>query len=175
MGVPKEYWAQFAGLDEASQSLDPFPYPLLVSPRDPYVSGRVALVFLSPHAIDAAGDRAEFGWGTESYETPDLWTHGPPYEGACVMAWFRHWFTEAKFNVNFVCEGQPGHSFILESESGLKETVDVPTLTPVETLPLKEASAGRTFTWNGTDWTWFKLSMDAHWKLLSFEVDKLPG
>jgi hypothetical protein len=173
MVVPKEFWAQFDVISEASKSLDPFPYPLLVSPRDSYVYGRVALVFLSPHAIDAAADLAEFGWGIQSSETL-LWTHGPPYEGACVKAWFRHPF-EAKFNVNFVCEGQPGHSFILESEYGPKETVDIPGLGTVESEPLKQASAGRTFTWPGLDWTWFKLSMDAHWKLLSFEVDKLPG
>jgi len=149
-------------------------YPITLTPRSPYVTGRVALVFAGPHILNPADNVAEYGWETTEPGYGTL-VHNAPYEGACVIAWVHPSVAERKYNVNFSCEALRGHSLVLASQ-GDTETVEISTdNTEIpEALPLVEASAGTTFEAKDLSWKWFRLSSDQHWKLRSFEVILLP-
>jgi len=158
------------------QALDtpPIDYPIELTPHSPYMMGRAALVFISPHVLNPADDAAEYGSET-SDPTYGTIVHNPPHGGACVVAWFRPPVAARKYNVNFSCEGVRGHSLVLVGE-GDTETINISTdNTQIpEALPLAKAAAGTMFEAKDLGWKWFSLSSDQHWKLLSFEAVELP-
>lgn len=158
------------------QALDtpPVDSSILLTPHSPYIVGRAALVFLSPHVFNPADDFAEYGWETIEPGYGSL-VHTPPHGGACVVAWFRPPVAPRKYNVNFSCEGLRGHSLVLLS-GGDSETINISTDNSQipEALPLAKVAAGTTFEANDLSWKWFSLSSDQHWKLLSFEAVELP-
>ena len=60
-----------------------------LSPSKQFVAGKAALVFASPHVVDASKDLAEFGFIAEQQLFGrTLHTANPPYEGACAVGWF---------------------------------------------------------------------------------------
>lgn len=163
-------------LKNLKEALDtpPIDHPIQLTPHSPYVMGRAALVFLSPHVLNPADNSAEYGWETSEPAYGTL-VHNPPHGGACVVAWFRPPVAARKYNVNFSCEGVRGHSLVLVSD-GDTETINISTdNTQIpEALPLAKAAAGTTFEAKDLAWKWFSLSSDQHWKLLSFEAVELP-
>jgi hypothetical protein len=152
----------------------PTQYPIQLTPHTPYVMGRAALVFVLPHVLSPAADLAEYGWA--DFDDNYGWLHSPPNEAARVVGWFRPSDAGRKYNVDFSCEGQPGHSFMLTSSGGVSETVHLATdnLDYPELAPLVKVSVGKTFTAQNQDWKWFNVSGDGHWKLLSLEVVQFP-
>src|SRR5262245_48134139 len=117
-------------------SAPPVDHPLLLTPHSPYAVGRAALVFVSQHVLDPAGNLAEFGWETIDPTFGDF-VHHPPHGGAHVVAWFRPPSVGRKYNVNFSCEALRGHSLVLSS-AGDTETISISTedLDTPEALPL---------------------------------------
>jgi hypothetical protein len=67
--------------------------PITLSSANQFVANEAALVFVSPHVIDASKDIATFGD-----------TEVPPHAGARVVAWFRA-PKEVKYVVDFFCHG----------------------------------------------------------------------
>ena len=150
-------------------------YPIELTPHSPYLVGRAALVFVAPHVLNPADDLAEYGW--QDFDENYGYSHNPPHEGARVVAWFRPSDATRKYNVDFSCEGQPGHSLVLALNTGDTETVQVSAsgYQYPELAGLEKVSVGTTFGAKNHDWKWFSLSSDGHWKLLSFEVFQLPA
>jgi hypothetical protein len=159
---------------EPAMKVIPTQYPIQLTPHTPYVMGRAGLVFVGPHVLDPGGNLAEYGWA--DFDGNYGWFHSPPHEGARVVGWFRPSDPGRKYNVDFSCEGQRGHSFVLASSGGASETVDLATdnLDLPEMLPLEKVSVGTTFIAQDENWKWFQVSGDGHWKLLSLEVVQLP-
>jgi hypothetical protein len=153
----------------------PAQYPVRLTPRSPYLTGRAALVFVGPHVLDPSGDLAEHGWA--DLDVNYGWLHSPPHEGARVVGWFRPTEAGRKYTVDFTCRGQPGHSFTLALSTGSTETVHVDTgnLQYPELADLREVLVGTTFEAQNENWKSFALSSDGHWKLESFEVVEHPA
>jgi hypothetical protein len=161
-------------LERALKTPPSIDYPIQLTPQSPYVTGTATLVFVSPHILDPADSLAEYGSETTEPGYGSS-VHSAPYEGACVVAWFRPPVAGCKYNVNFSCEGLRGHSLVLASESETETiTINTGDSEIPEALPLAEVTAGTTFEATDSAWMRFSLSSDQHWRLLSFEVVQLP-
>jgi hypothetical protein len=154
-------------------------WPIQLTPKAPFHMGVAALVFVSPHVLSPADDVAEFGvyplpQSQEQKEEHRPLRHGPPHEGAHVVAWLRPPELNRDYNVEFTCLGMAEGTFDLEASDGGTETVDVPgdyTLAGVTTNTVNVSS---NFVPQEHKWLWFSLTSGFYWKLLSFEITILP-
>jgi hypothetical protein len=139
-------------------------YPIRLTARTPYLSGRAALVFVSPHFLSPADDAASFGIDTLD---PEEGTYGPPYQDARIVAWFRPPEAGRKYNVDFSILVSPGSSYSLASDGGT-ETMDYGDEVPAYKL------LSTTFFASSSDWLSFTLSGTNYWRLDYCELNQLP-
>lgn len=144
-------------------------WPIQLTPHAPYVMGRAALVFGSPYVLSPADDVAEFGSGSFSAEA--LFEHYGPYPEARVVLWFKPPELERAYNIDFTCQGQPGHSLSLASSKGDREAKSVPG--DFAYADLKKTSIGTNYVPTNNHWVSFTLTSGGHWKFLSVDIRQL--
>src|SRR5215470_4692516 len=75
-------------------------FPIRLTAHNPYLSGRAALVFVSPHVVSPADDAASFGEAQIDDINGGFTTTPPPAE-ACIHAWFRAPEADVTYNIDF--------------------------------------------------------------------------
>lgn len=145
-------------------------YPILLTPRSPFLTGIAALVFASAHVVSPADDVAEFG------AQPALGEEGgkgvDPYDGARVVAWFRPPELSRTYDIVFECRARYLASFNVETSDGGMETVQVTGAS--DNVYTASQNVSLTFDVQSHDWRWFSISSDAYWRLLSCQISPLP-
>jgi hypothetical protein len=145
--------------------------PITLSPAQPFIAGKAALVFVSPHVIDASKDVVKFGFltpkvsGGSNVEEPSR-----PHEGACAVAWFKP-PPSVHYLVNFGCQ-----THLLDNADYKDETFR---------LVRGGASQSASYVFGGQyvamiqgsspqpDWESFRLSGSHYWQLRHCEITVL--
>ena len=135
--------------------------PIRLSPATQFVANKAALVFVSPHVIDASKDIATFGD-----------TGVSPHPGASVFAWFKAPAANTTVLVDFVCQ-----AFLASSseEAGVNHS----------TFTLKASSQTEATASTGSEqhvafvgtfpsqWRSVQVSCSGYWKLVRCEITVL--
>jgi hypothetical protein len=141
----------------ASEQLDVPMAPIRLTPSTPYLMGRAALVFASPHWLTPADDLAFFG--PRSHEGNSLAPH--------LEVWFKVPKLDRTYNVEFLCAADNG-SFTLTSSLPSATPISQPTNSG-DTLITKNfvvCAAG--------SWVWFSVSNNFPWRFKSLEISERP-
>jgi hypothetical protein len=95
-------------------------YPIRLPAKAPFVSGVAALVFVSPHVLDARQDHAEFGTRIHHPEALDIdekYEFIAPHQDRRLVAWFRATDSNQSYLVEFTCIGI-GSFTLVDGEGG---------------------------------------------------------
>jgi hypothetical protein len=174
------YLAGVTGLQQAVAEGLMLKGPIRLSPAKPFIAGKAALVFVSPHVLDAGQDFAEFGslvsvqWtDTEWFLIPE-----PPHDGARVVAWFRPPVANEKYLADFACAGGSAEKYqepiFNEDEQADKFTL-VASSGGSSSAPWLEGEqhVAMVFEVSTTDWLSLALNGSDHWRLLYCEISRL--
>lgn len=153
-------------------------WPIKLTATMPFHIGVAALVFVSTHILDPADDVAQFGIyplpqsdKQAADHFPEL--HGPPYDGAHLVAWIRPPELAREYSIVFTCTGMMESTFVLDSSDSGQETKTVPGIPhPGGSEASLEIPAALSASEH--KWYWFSLSSAGFWKLSSCEVSLLP-
>jgi hypothetical protein len=147
-------------------------YPIRLPAKAPFVSGVAALVFVSPHVLDASQDHAEFGTRIHHPEALDIdekCEFIAPHQDRRLVAWFRATDSNQSYLVEFTCIGI-GSFTLVDGEGGSE--VEQPDPADRDNWGVSTARLLRTFK-GGPDWRWFSLANDSWWKLTGCEIRQL--
>ena len=150
----------------------PTTYPIRLSAKAQFVSGVAALVFVSPHVLDASQDHAEFGIRIPHPEALDIdekYEFMAPHKDGRLVAWFRAADSNQSYLVEFTCIGI-GAFTLVDGEGGSE--VEEPDPADRDNWGVSNARISRTFQ-GGPDWRWFSLANDRWWELTACEIRKL--
>src|SRR5262245_5549587 len=149
----------------------PTSYPVTLSARTQFVSGVAALVFVSPHVLDASLDHAEFGLRVHhpEAEVDDQYEFTPPHPDARLVTWFRSTDPSRGYMLVVTCVGIG--SFTLVDDAGTEVVKPDPTKTDRWTVGSVKIS--RPFG-GSSNWCWFSLTNPAWWALTRCEILQVP-
>jgi len=173
MGTPGQASAALAA---GMRPVPEIEWPIKLTPRASFHLGLAALVFASPTVLDPADDIAEYGYVTVL--TPEQTgdhrhedQYHPPYEGACVVAWFHPPTLDQDYSIEFSCTGVGGSSFTLDTGDGAPEQQAVPVTSGYTTTA--GVSISRPLHPATHEWFHFTLSSGGYWKLTACEIAML--
>ena len=150
----------------------PITYPIRLSAKAQFVSGVAALVFVSPHVLDASQDHAEFGLRIhhpEASNVDDRYEFFSPHSGARLVAWFRVTDANQKYLIEFTCVGI-GSFTLIDGEGGSE--VGQPNPAGGDLWGVAGAQVARTFQ-GSSQWRWFSLENDNWWRVTACEIRKV--